>query len=572
VNVLGFAFWDGAHNGAAALVCDGQLVAAAEEERFSRQKHDGDIPLRAIEYCLRQGGLEMSRIDAIAFPHRPYRSGPDSQIAEMDWYEARALYRRRELRTRALLHKAAIDVAVRAHVAPNVGLETVIAQGLDRVRRHFGSLPPVKYYGHHEAHAAAAFLTTGFERAAVLTMDGRGGPHATVAWEGRGHSVKSLATEPYTNSLGYYYFDITRYIGLGEFGEGKTMGLASYGDPSRFAGEFGELLDSTAGRWYEYKRKPGPDLFGFGPRRDQPITGAPYPEFAAAAQAALEHAVQRTVRWLLKGRSEPLCLSGGVALNCSSNGKLRALFPDVPISVFPAAGDAGLGIGAALLLAAEHGEYRRTAIDHAYWGPEFTPAECEAALRAAKGIRFTRPTDVIEDVAERLASGDIVGWFQGRMEIGPRALGNRSILADPRTVVMRDRVNRVKSRELWRPLAPAVLAERASEFFDMKGESPFMLFAVPVRKEKAAVIPAVVHVDGSARPQTVTAAQNPRMHALISAFARRTGVPIVMNTSFNGAGEPVVCAPADAIKTFLASGMNVLALGDYVVTRADSPA
>jgi carbamoyltransferase len=258
-----------------------------------------------------------------------------------------------------------------------------------------------------------------------------------------------------------------------------------------------------------------------------------------------------------------------VSLNCSSNGALLTSGITNSLSLFPAAGDNGLPVGAALMAAFEAGEYRPQRISQAYVGPEFTDDECERTLArySGEGISFTRAADVARDTAKLLASGAVVGWFQGRMELGPRALGNRSILADPRSTETRDRVNRIKRRELWRPLAPSVLAERAGEYFDLGGSSPFMLLAVPVRSEKRAIVPAITHVDGSARPQTVTREQNRRYHDLIAAFERETAIPMVLNTSFNDASEPIVCTPDDAVRTFLASDLDALVLGSSIALK-----
>ena len=258
-----------------------------------------------------------------------------------------------------------------------------------------------------------------------------------------------------------------------------------------------------------------------------------------------------------------------MALNCAANGRLLAGGDFAPVWAFAASGDAGLGIGAALLAAAEAKELAPKRLDRADLGPEFDAKTVEAALSAERAITFERSSRVAEEVAERLAEGQIVGWFQGRMELGPRALGNRSILASPRTREIRDRVNRLKGREHWRPLAPSVLAERARDYFHLSGESPFMLFAANVRAEVRHEVPAIVHVDGSARPQTVRRDQNPALHSLIAAFERRTGVPLVLNTSFNAAGEPIVCTPTDAIRTFLATGLDALVCGDFIVRTRD---
>jgi carbamoyltransferase len=343
------------------------------------------------------------------------------------------------------------------------------------------------------------------------------------------------------------------------------MGRAPDGDPAHLRAAVARLLDAE-GPWYRYRAAPSPALLGFDARGAEGVLEGPWADFAAAAQEALEGAITRVAASALAETGAPLlCLGGGVTLNCSANGRLLASGTAPALQLFPATGDGGLAVGAALLAAADAGEPRTGPIAHASWGPEFGEATCEAALAAATGVRWRRLEDPAAQAAERLAAGEVIGWFQGRMELGPRALGNRSILADPRSAATRDRVNRIKHREPWRPLAPMVPLARAAEFFELVGESPFMLQAVQVRADARARIPAVVHVDGSARPQTVRPEQNPRLHALLEAFGARTGVPVLLDTSFNDADEPIVCTPEDAIRTLLSTGLDALVMGDFEV-------
>jgi carbamoyltransferase len=350
------------------------------------------------------------------------------------------------------------------------------------------------------------------------------------------------------------------------------MGLASYGDAEALRPRVERLLQTPAGRrWYRYLQPPSETLLGFSARATEAPTEPPYADFAAAVQAQVERSIERVAASArTDAGSAALCVGGGVALNCSANGKLHAA-ADAPVEVYAAAGDAGLSIGAALLAARDVGDGPRERLGHAYLGPSFDAAAIEAALLERPEITFSRSARVADDVAERLATGAVVGWFQGRMELGPRALGNRSILADPRDIATRDRVNRLKGREMWRPLAPSVLAERAGSFFDLDGDSPFMLLAARVRDSARARIPAVVHVDGTARPQTVRRSANPRFYDLLRAFEHRTGLPVLLNTSFNAAGEPIVCSPGDAIRSFLAMGLDALVLGDFVCVPPAAP-
>ncbi|HMA19581.1 MAG TPA: carbamoyltransferase C-terminal domain-containing protein, partial [Gemmatimonadaceae bacterium] len=384
----------------------------------------------------------------------------------------------------------------------------------------------------------------------------------------KGTAIDCLDEEPYTNSLGWFYRDCTRYIGLGDFGEGKLMGLAPYGHASAQVQTINRLMDTAESRWFRYRAAPSEGVIAFPRRRDEDVLSGPYADFAAATQHALERGYERAVRSAAgRSHSKKLCVGGGVAMNCSANGKLLAAGIADDTWLFPASGDAGLSVGAALLCARDIGELAPRRIESPYFGPEFSDAEIEAALASETRVSYCRPERFSNEVARSLAAGNVVGWFQGRMELGPRALGNRSILADPRSAAMRDKVNRVKGREMWRPLAPSVLAERAHEFFVNVPPNAFMLFATQVREVTREVAPAIVHVDGSARPQPVTRELNAPFHDLISSFAAMTGVPIVLNTSFNAAGEPIVCTPGDAVRTFLATGLDMLAIGPFVASR-----
>ena len=448
-------------------------------------------------------------------------------------------------------------------------MEPTAAEGFAQLRRIYPNLPPVRFYDHHRSHAAAAFLTSGEDAAAIVTIDFSGGPYSAANWKGKKSSIVRLDSVIWQNSLGEFYSDATYFLGLGDFGEGKTMGLAPYGDAKHFEKLFDTVLERKESQWFRYHGWPSEATLGFHARTNESPLDAPFPDLAAAVQTALESAQQRIVHSAVNhASSRAVCIGGGVALNCSANGALLDSGLVDSAWVFPAAHDAGLSVGAALLCAVECGEFLPARMEHAYWGPEFSSSECEVAVLQEPRVAFRGTNGPMNEVvAEALASGQVVGVCRGRMEFGPRALGNRSILADPRLLENRDRVNRIKGRELWRPLAPAVLAERAAEFFDMRQPSPFMLFRAQVKPEMRSAVPAIVHVDGSARPQTVTREQNPAFYDLILAFSRRTGVPVLMNTSFNTAHEPIVCTPQDAIASFLASGLDLLLLGDFLVER-----
>jgi carbamoyltransferase len=568
VIILGFTFWKGSHDSSAAIVRDGLLVAAAEQERFSRVKHDGAVPLDAIDYCLREAGVEMRDVDAIAYPDTPFRTGPNSQIAEMSPATLEKMIASGSARRRSMTHKHVLDAANTVGLSRDAGMHPMVKEGFAALEAHYGELPNVKFYGHHLAHAAASYLTSGFDDSAVVTIDGRGGPLSAATWHGHGTAITKLAEEPYTNSLGWFYRDCTRFAGLGDFGEGKLMGLAPYGHPAHEVSTVNRMLDTASSLLWEYRAKPSPASMGFSPRRDEDILSAPWPDFAASVQHALERAYERAAKLAIgNSHSRKLCVGGGVALNCSANGKLLAESIADDVWLFPASGDAGLSVGAALLCARDAGELEPMRIESPYWGPEFSETDIEAALRSEPALAFENPENLSTHVAAALAGGNVVGWFQGRMELGPRALGNRSILADPRSIAMRDKVNRVKGREMWRPLAPSVMAERAAEYFEIVPPNAFMLFATHAKSITRERAPAIVHVDGSARPQPVCRELNAAFYDLLSAFDRITGVPILLNTSFNAAGEPIVCTPSDAVRTFMSTDLDLLAIGPFVARK-----
>jgi carbamoyltransferase len=567
--ILGFTFWKGSHDSSAAIVRNGELIAAAEEERFSRSKHDGRVPLSAIDYCLSEAGVAMSDVDWIAYPDRPFRTGVNSQLAEMSRATLASMVASGKARRRSIAHKFLLEVASKMGAARDLGMHPMVASGFDELKARYGKLPPVRYYGHHLAHAAAAYLTSGFNDAAIVTIDGRGGPLSAATWHGHAADIDVIDEEPYTNSLGWFYRDCTRYLGLGDFGEGKTMGLAPYGKPWRQLGAMKRVIDTVESRWFQYRTTPSDSDVGFPRRRDEDVLSGPYADFAAATQHALERGYERAARSAIgQSRTKRLCVGGGVALNCSANGKLLAAGLSSDMWLFPASGDAGLSVGAALLCARDIGELEPRRINSPYHGPLFDVTQIESVLKAEPRVSYCRPDKFSLEVAKHLAAGNVIGWFQGRMELGPRALGNRSILADPRTIAMRDKVNRVKRREMWRPLAPSVLAEHASEFFVHVPPNAFMLFATQVTEICRELAPAIVHVDGSARPQPVSRQLNAPFYDLISAFNDLTHVPILLNTSFNAAGEPIVCSPADALKTFLSTDLDLLAIGPFIAKKA----
>lgn len=525
------------HDSSAALLRDGVPIAAAEEERFTRIKHGKrplpftsyQLPFYAIDYCLREGRTSLARVDRIAYSYDPslVLAGHDPSSVQLPLEPSRAP-REDGLEPWDPLFLAGIVNAPRFLVGD-------IPHHLSRLRDSIGSpadLPPFEYVEHHLAHAASAFYVSGFHDAAILTLDGRGELATTLHAAGHGNVIDKLAEVDYPDSLGLLYEAVTEYLGfLRSSDEYKVMALASYGG-DRFLPRFRRFVE--LGEDGRYRAALGDLEQEFGParRRGEPLEQRHF-DVAAALQTVLEESVLGLAAWLHARTGLPdLCLAGGVALNCVMNARLRDESPFRRLFVQPAAGDAGTALGAAYVIdARERGgaqPFAPFAMKHAYFGPSFDEEQVRHALERAK-LTFERPGDIAGATAELLARGLIAGWFQGRMEFGPRALGARSILASPRDPHMKDTLNGIKDREDFRPVAPAVLEEEAGHYFEPAGPSPFMLFTTRVRPDKAAEIPAVRHVDGTARVQTVSRRDAPLFHAVIRAFQGRTGTPVVVN-------------------------------------------
>jgi len=592
------------HDSAAALVVDGAVVAAAQEERFTRKKHDARFPESAIAYCLAEAGLTLADIDSVVFYDKPF-------LKFERLLETYLAFAPRGFRS----FRAAMPVWLKEKLFQ----KDLLIRELKRLYPAFDGFGPDRllFAEHHLSHAASAFFPSPFERAAVLTMDGVGEWTTTSLAMGDGNRLDIHKELHFPHSLGLLYSAFTYYTGFKvNSGEYKLMGLAPYGEPKyaqlildhlidvKEDGSFAldlSYFDFCTGLTMTSRRFA--ELFGQPVRRpDQDRLTQFHMDVAASIQAVTELVVLRLGRSIrAETGARALCLAGGVALNCVANGKLlrAGVFDDLWIQ--PAAGDAGGALGAALagshLL---HGQPRqiaagRDAMQGSYLGPVFPQPEIERRLRDA-GARFAVFDDdgLVEAAAQALAEGKAVGWMQGRMEFGPRALGGRSILGDPRSPTMQKMLNlKVKYRESFRPFAPSVLREDVAEWFELDGDSPYMLLVAPVaeaqRKAMTAeeqalfgidklnvprsTIPAVTHVDYSARVQTVHADTNPRYHALISAFKRRTGCGVVVNTSFNVRGEPIVCTPEDAFRCFMGSEIEVLAVGNCLLLKdAQDPA
>lgn len=565
-------------NPAACLLQDGQLVAMAEEERFLRLKDiELALPDHALNYCLREGGISLEDVDCIAYAWdaRMYR-GRIIATNLRRWLSYNRWSDIVGVPSDEHLFKVLIAIAEIVFHHPSV-----VRQRL-RIRWGDLPLPPVRFVPHHLAHAASVYYCSGFDRAAVLTVDRNGEDKCSVLWRADGLNLKSIDEYRLPHSLGWFYEGFTDYLGFKpEYQEGKTMGLAAYGRPddeiSRkletilcLEGQRAYSLDPT---YFFYGRNNGNTyseklVQAFGPphRGSTREIGQRYKDIAYGVQARLEAAVLRLVQRVTEHTGlRDLCIAGGVGLNCVANGKVSCSGLVDRIYTSPVSNDAGTALGAAMWVAQEMGHDPRFEMKHPYWGPGYSDDEiCRTLDRM--GLVYERHEAIEQVVASDLAAGKTVAWFQGRMEIGPRALGARSLLGDPRTIGMRDRLNRIKGREPWRPLAPAILEEVIDDYFEEGRPAPFMTFAFPVRVDKQAIIPAVVHADGTSRPQTVNSDSNPRYHRLIHAFEELTGVPAIVNTSFN-IREPIVCTVADAIRTFYASEMDELAIGPALLRK-----
>lgn len=557
MNILGIGFTS-YHDSAVALVRDEAVTFACAEERLSRQKHDNRFPLQTIAKALEVGHLAAGDIDCLAIG----MGTPGS----------------------AGLHN--LKLLLTGQMAPSFTRWERAAIGLIQELRGKGGFRSyrrkypepksgVRYVNHHLAHALSAFCLSGFDESSVLVVDGRGSREATTLWHAREGRIKHLEQYDFPNSLGVFYAAITGWLGFTPMSdEWKVMGLASYGSPTV---DLSRLIQVTeCGYRVNGRLLLGPNDENnasleaiLGPRRTTDEITQRHKDLASSAQAACEgamHALLRRVTAMTGSRR--ICLAGGVALNCKANGELARSGLVDDIYVQPAAGDDGVAIGAAFGAYYEMGHpIPRNAIGHSYLGTEYSNDQIESVLRVYK-LPFRRLDNAPQATARLLADNKLVGWFQGRMEFGPRALGARSILADPRHVENRDRVNEaVKFREDWRPFAPSVLEEMGHLYFKDFRPSPYMILSFWATDEARQKIPAVVHVDGSCRVQSVTRDANRRYYDMLTEFARLTGVGACMNTSFNLKGDSIVESPRDAVQTFYTSGLDALVIGDFLVTK-----
>jgi carbamoyltransferase len=555
---------------AAAIIKDGELIAAAEEERFSRKKHHLGFPYNAIRYCLDEAGIEMKDIAHVGHYWKPWILRHKAMQALRAGLISPAMFKARADRGVAQVSESYFGMFKHAK----------------RLREHFGPGDfKFHFLEHHQTHAASAFFVSPFESAAVLTWDGTGEDTTTLFSHGKGNKLKVLKRIKLPHSLGQFYSAVTNYIGFDMFAgdEWKVMGLAAYGKP-KYTDFFREkvltmnghgdfkfnirVLDHHLAKHYEFPEAIVKEL---GPNRKpgEELTEHHW-DIACSAQKAVEETGLYLVKTIKEMTGEEnLCMAGGVALNSVMNGRIFHETPFKNFFVQPAAGDAGCALGSAFYVWHQIlGKPRSFRMNHAYWGPGFSNDECRAALDEA-GLKYeTLPDEeLLPKIAKLISEGAIVGWFNGRMELGPRALGGRSFLADPRRKDMREILNqKVKLREWFRPLAPSMLEENGTEIFGVEHHDPFMITVIEVSEEYKPKIPAVVHVDGTARPQMVNKDANPRYWALINEFKKITGVPMLLNTSFN-VQEPIVCSPKDAVNTFNNSNFDALVLENNLVLR-----
>ncbi len=564
MNILGISCFY--HDSAACLIQDGRVVAAASEERFTRKKHDEDFPKNAVEYCLKAGGITTADLDYVGFYDKPF------------------------LKFERLL-STYLSTFPRGFLSFSKAMPVWLKEKLwipQMIRKELQYKGKILFTEHHMSHAASAFLVSPFKEAAILTVDGVG-EWATASYGvGRDRKIELFKEIRFPHSLGLLYSAFTYYLGFKvNSAEYKVMGLAPYGEPKyvdlirkliaiKDDGSF-EMDMRYFSYHYGLRMVNGnfAKLFGAPPRQPESKLEQHHKDLAASVQKVTEEVMLKMADYLHRETGmENLCLAGGVALNCVANGRVLREGPFKDLFIQPAAGDAGGALGVAAYIYHSVLDQPRThTMHHAYLGPEYSDTEVQGVLDKYKApaMKLDRD-DLVKQVAGLIEGQTVIGWFQGKMEFGPRALGGRSILADARNPENKDVVNlKIKFRESFRPFAPTVLEERISEYFEIDRPSPYMLLVAPVREEKR-IIPSVTHIDHSARIQSINREQNPLYYDLIKEFDRRTGVPVIINTSFNVRGEPIVCTPEDAYRCFMRTHMDYLVMGPYLLDKKAQPA
>lgn len=554
------------HESSASIIRDGEILTAIEEERLTGIKHAKKaspyaswiLPFNAMNWCLKMAGLTLPEIDHIAYSFKPrllLSEAKKDKCFSKEW----CLFHLNKQIPKFLVEEAPINT---------------------EILKRFAILKPrykFHFVEHHLAHAASSFFVSPFNEAFILSIDGIGEKTCTLMAIGRDTNIKKIKEIHYPNSLGFFYEEITKFLGFQRNNdEYKVMALAAHGKPKYYEALKKMVVTEPKGEYEIRIDFHCPSIMGIkelcdvlGPPRlwCAPITER-HTNIAASAQRVLEDTVLHILDWLYKKtKTENLCLAGGVALNCVMNERIKSDSPFKNIFIQPAAHDAGTALGAALWAYNTILKHpRKFIMEHVYLGPEFNDVKIKRKLDFAK-IHYCKSNDIAFDCAKLIANGKIIGWFQGQMEFGPRALGNRSILADPRDPDMKNKINKIKGREEFRPLAPSILEEAVGEYFECSEPSPFMLFARKMKLSKQKEIPAVVHIDGTARLQTVNKKQNPLFYRLIKEFSQITGIPLVVNTSLNYQGKPMVCTIEQAIECFYNIGLDNLALGSYLISK-----
>jgi carbamoyltransferase len=562
------------HDSAACIVKDGILLAATEEERFTHFKHGKrpvpfstwELPFHAIDYCLKVAGIHINDIDHVAYSFDPYliigEKYRGKETIEIPFEEGRSHLNNDFANPwEPLFLSSIVNAPGQLRDGwPHHLQQRFIGCNISREKWHFVE--------HHISHAASAFNCSPFKTAAVMTVDGRGEQATTTYNIGHGQQLNRIGQVNLPHSLGLLYEDVTTHLGfLHSSDEYKVMALASYGKPI-FVNDFRDIVHIGANGQYTINDQNLTERFGTKRLRHEEFTAHHF-NIAHSLQLVLEEAMLELTGWLQQETGQNnLCLAGGVALNCVANARIRDKGCFKNIWVQPASGDDGTALGAALWVDAQQrkNDEKSFVMDHCYWGPHYSDNEIEKQLKLWK-VPYRKLQNIAEETADILAQDKIIGWYQGRMEFGPRALGSRSILASPINPAMQARLNEVKDREDFRPVAPVVLQEKAHEWFNHAEYSPFMLFIYDVKEDKADKIPAVRHTDGTARIQTINEQQHKDYYDLLKAFERKTGVPVLVNTSFNTLGKPIVCTPRDAIECFWSSPFDALIIGSFVIEK-----